>query len=43
MNMLPEDHAPIAAFLDSLNASYDTTVPERVPSGLPVPGSPLKP
>lgn len=38
MNMLPEDHAPIAAFLDSLNAAYDTTVPERVPSGLPVPG-----
>jgi cytochrome c peroxidase len=43
MNMLPEDHAPIAAFLGSLNAGYDTTLPARVPSGLPVPGSILKP
>lgn len=43
MNMLPEDHAPIAAFLETLNAAYDTTVPDRVPSGLPVPGSAIKP
>ena len=41
--MLPEDHKPIAAFLETLNAAYDTTVPERVPSGLPVPGSAIKP
>ncbi|WP_146849615.1 cytochrome-c peroxidase [Brevifollis gellanilyticus] len=39
MNMLPEDQAPIEAFLEALNAdSYDTTVPDRVPSGLPVAG-----
>lgn len=39
MNMLPEDHAPIAAFLDALNSDdYDTSVPLSVPSGLPVPG-----
>lgn len=39
MNMLPEDHAPIAAFLEALNDDgYDRTVPERVPSGLPVAG-----
>lgn len=39
MNMLPEDHAPIAAFLEALNDdSYDRSVPEHVPSGLPVPG-----
>lgn len=39
MNMLPEDQAPIAAFLDALNSdTYDTTVPELVPSGLPVAG-----
>ncbi len=38
MNMLPEDHAPIKAFLDALNIDdYDKTVPERVPSGLPIP------
>ena len=35
MNMLPEDHAPIAAFLEALNDdSYDRSVPETVPSGL---------
>ncbi|MDB6007533.1 MAG: hypothetical protein JWR15_4520 [Prosthecobacter sp.] len=35
MNLLPEDHAPIKAFLESLNSDeYDKTVPERVPSGL---------
>jgi hypothetical protein len=41
MNMLPEDHAPIAAFLETLNEdNYDQTTPKRVPSGLPVAGSP---
>ena len=40
MNMLPEDHAPITAFLETLNEDdYDQTTPERVPSGLPVAGS----
>ncbi len=39
MNMLPEDHAPIATFLEALNSDdYDTSAPQRVPSGLPVPG-----
>ncbi|MES2593862.1 MAG: cytochrome-c peroxidase [Verrucomicrobiota bacterium] len=39
MNMLPEDQAPIQAFLEALNAdTYDMTVPPRVPSGLPVAG-----
>lgn len=39
MNMLPEDHAPIAAFLEALNDDgYDRSVPARVPSGLPVAG-----
>lgn len=39
MNMLPEDHALIVAFLDALNSDdYDRTVPSRVPSGLPVAG-----
>lgn len=39
MNILPEDHEPIAAFLDALNSDdYDKTVPKRVPSGLPVAG-----
>lgn len=38
MNMLPEDHEPIAAFLDSLNSDdYDQSVPKNVPSGLPLP------
>ncbi len=33
MNMLPEDHAPIKAFLETLNSdNYDKAVPERVPS-----------
>jgi len=36
MNMLPEDHAPIKAFLESLNSDdYDKSAPEKVPSGLP--------
>ncbi len=40
MNMLPEDHAPLAAFLESLNDdAYDRSVPARVPSGLPVAGT----
>ncbi len=35
MNMLPEDHAPIKAFLETLNSdAYNKTVPEGVPSGL---------
>ncbi|MCF7789487.1 MAG: hypothetical protein K9N47_25415 [Prosthecobacter sp.] len=33
MNMLPEDHAPIKAFLEALNSDdYDKSVPERLPS-----------
>jgi hypothetical protein len=37
--MLPEEHAPIAAFFDALNSDdYDISVPLSVPSGLPVPG-----
>lgn len=37
MNMLPEDHEPIKAFLDSLKSDdYDKSVPDRVPSGLSV-------
>ncbi|MDP1587616.1 MAG: cytochrome-c peroxidase [Prosthecobacter sp.] len=41
MNMLPEDHAPIAAFLEALNSDdYDKSMPQRVPSGLPVAGQP---
>ncbi len=40
MNMLPEDHAPLAAFLKALNDDgYDRSVPEKVPSGLRVPGA----
>ncbi|MGV3663582.1 MAG: cytochrome-c peroxidase [Prosthecobacter sp.] len=43
MNMLPEDHAPIAAFLEALNDDgYDRSVPERVPSGLPVAGGEVR-
>ncbi len=39
MNMLPEDHAPITAFLEALNSeTYDKSAPQRVPSGLPVAG-----
>ncbi len=39
MNLLPEDHEPLAAFLDALNSDdYDKTVPKRVPSDLPVAG-----
>ena len=35
MNLLPEDHAKIMAFLETLNSDdYDKSVPERVPSGL---------
>ncbi|MDZ4404605.1 cytochrome-c peroxidase [Prosthecobacter sp.] len=41
MNMLPEDHEPLAAFLETLNSDdYDKSVPKRVPSGLPVAGRP---
>lgn len=41
MNMLPEDHAPLSAFLEALNSDdYDKSAPERVPSGLPVTGGP---
>ena len=37
MNLLPEDHAALLAFLEALNSDdYDTSVPPRVPSGLPV-------
>ncbi|MDI1311867.1 cytochrome-c peroxidase [Prosthecobacter sp.] len=33
MNMLPEDHSPIKAFLDALNSDdYDKSIPDRVPS-----------
>lgn len=39
MNMLPEDHAPIRVFLESLSTdSYDQSVPTSIPSGLAVPG-----
>ncbi|WP_395740179.1 cytochrome-c peroxidase [Prosthecobacter sp.] len=35
MNLLPEDHAPIRAFLEALSSdAYDKTAPEKVPSGL---------
>lgn len=38
MNLLPEDHAPIRAFLEALSSDeYEKTVPEKVPSGLPIP------
>ena len=41
MNMLPEDHTPLKAFLEALNSDdYDKTVPQQVPSGLPVAGIP---
>ncbi|MBL9180310.1 MAG: cytochrome-c peroxidase [Verrucomicrobiaceae bacterium] len=40
MNMLPEDHEPLRAFLDALNSDdYDKSMPQRVPSGLPVSGT----
>ena len=39
MNMLPEDHTPISAFLEALNADDDQSMPRRVPSGLAVPGT----
>lgn len=39
MNLLPEDHAAIIAFLDALSSDdYDRTTPTTVPSGLPVAG-----
>ena len=39
MNLLPEDHAPLRAFLESLSTdSYDQNLPASVPSGLAVPG-----
>lgn len=38
LNVNPDDFAAIEAFLDALNDdSYDRSVPESVPSGLPVP------
>ena len=44
LNVNPDEFAAIEAFLDALNDdSYDKTVPEHVPSGLPVPGSTLAP
>jgi cytochrome c peroxidase len=37
MNLLPEDHADLLAFLEALNSDdYDTSAPPHVPSGLPV-------
>lgn len=40
MNLLPEDHAPLTAFLEALNSdNYDRSAPKRVPSGLPVAGA----
>ena len=42
LNVEPDEFTAIEAFLDALNDdSYDRSVPERVPSGLPVPGSTL--
>ncbi|MBL9117532.1 MAG: hypothetical protein JNJ83_21180 [Verrucomicrobiaceae bacterium] len=39
MRFLPEDHEPMLAFLKSLNSDeFDSSVPESVPSGLPVGG-----
>ena len=44
MNMLPEDHAPLKAFLETLNSNdYDKTVPKRVPSSLPTAGLSIQP
>ena len=38
LNLRPEDTEPILAFLDALNDdSYDHSLPEQLPSGLPVP------
>jgi hypothetical protein len=37
LNLLPEDHTALLAFLEALNSDdYDTSAPPRVPSGLPV-------
>jgi cytochrome c peroxidase len=39
LNLLPEDHEAILAFLEALSSDdYDRSVPDKVPSGLPVPG-----
>jgi len=39
LNLLPEDHEAILAFLEALSSDdYDRRVPDKVPSGLPVPG-----
>lgn len=39
LNLLPEDHSTIIAFLEALSADdYDRTIPANVPSGLPVAG-----
>lgn len=41
LNVNPDEFPAIEAFLDALSDdSYDQSVPGRVPSGLPVPGSP---
>lgn len=41
MNLLPEDAPAILDFLEALNSDdYDKSVPQSVPSGLPVPGAP---
>lgn len=44
LNVEPDEFQAIEAFLDALNDdSCDRSVPEQVPSGLPVPGSTLPP
>lgn len=44
LNVNPDEFAAIETFLDALNDdTYDQGIPERVPSGLPVPGLTLPP
>lgn len=44
LNLLPDDHDAILAFLEALSSDdYDRRVPDKVPSGLPVPGAGLPP
>lgn len=44
LNLLPEDHEAILAFLQALSSDdYDRHVPSKVPSGLPVPGGSAPP
>ena len=39
LNLLPEDHEAILAFLEALSSDdYDRRVPDKVPSGLTLPG-----